>query len=99
MRRNEPRNDGLAGIVDNLGTAGNRGFGGSADGDDAPVTDDDGGVVERSRAPSIDHAGTAKGSGWGVRTLRCPDDERDSESAQRTEYPSAKHAEPSHCIG
>jgi ABC-type uncharacterized transport system substrate-binding protein len=77
VRRDEPRNDGLAGIVDNLGTAGNLGFGGRADGDDAPITDDDGGVVERSRARSVNHAGTAKGSGLGVRNAGCADSERD----------------------
>jgi hypothetical protein len=53
-----------------------RGSGGRTDGDDAPVADDDYGVVNRSATTSIDHAGAAKGSGLGIHSGGCPHDER-----------------------
>jgi hypothetical protein len=92
MIRDEPRNDGLASIVDDLRATGGRDSGGRTDGDDVPVADDDCGVVKWSPAASINHASATKDSGLGVRNGECADNERYSKSDQRAKWANATHS-------
>src|SRR5262245_47279155 len=61
--RYESRDNGFAGVVDDLGPIGNRGAVGWTNGDNAPVADDDRCIVHRRTAVSIDDTCTAKDRG------------------------------------
>jgi hypothetical protein len=76
MVRDQARNNGFASVLDDLSTRGNWRFGRWTDGDNAPVADDDCGIVKRSAAASINEASTPKGSGLRMRCRGRPDDKR-----------------------